>query len=246
MNCKKKNDDLTPLILSFLAFVCATCGRRFGVASNLNRHVKRCILKPVNSPSSSHNSTSGSPPANSPTSSSQLVSSTSTPTPPHESNPSVSRTGKRARVPISPPTRASPSSCSQSPPNAVPGQSTSTATSSSSSSTTTPKPPGQKRRRRAPSPSQWIPGTLQNFNLHSEDSYRATTVPLPPVRRNLPREERNSWDENVNHAPYHPCGWSGTLPGPGLGQGTGLGGKDVRNMNFGGRSGFMLGRVLVF
>ena len=34
---------------------------------------------------------------------------------------------------------------------------------------TTPKPPGQKRRRRAPSPSRWIPGTLQSFNLHSED-----------------------------------------------------------------------------
>jgi hypothetical protein len=114
------------------------------------------------------------------------------------------------------------------------------------SSSSTPKPPGQKRRRRAPSPSQWIPGTLLNFNLHSEDSYRATTVPLPPVRRNLPREERNSWDENVNNTPYHPGGWSGTLPGPGLGQGIGLGGKDVRNVNFGGKGGFMLGRVLVF
>ena len=97
---------------------------------------------------------------------------------------------------------------------------------------TTPKPPGQKRRRRAPSPSQWIPGTLQSFNLHSEDSYRATTVPLLPVHRNLP----NSWDENVDRTPYHPGGWSGTLPGPGLGLGVGLGG----------RRGYMLGRVLVF
>ena len=147
---------------------------------------------------------------------------------------------------ISPPAdgaSASSSANAQSPSDAALGQATATATS------TTPKPPGQKRRRRAPSPSQWIPGTLQNFNLHSEDSYRATTVPLPPVRRNLPREERNSWDENVNHTPYHPGGWSGTLPGPGLGQGIGigLGGKsDVRNMNFGGRGGFMLGRVLVF
>ena len=70
-------------------------------------------------------------------------------------------------------------------------------------------------------------------------------MPLPPVRRNLPKEERNSWDENVNNTPYHPGGWSGTLPGPGLGQGIGLG-KDVRNVNFGGKGGFMLGRVLVF
>lgn len=30
------------------AFKCDTCGRRFGVASNLNRHVRKCILKPVN------------------------------------------------------------------------------------------------------------------------------------------------------------------------------------------------------
>ncbi|KAF8798291.1 hypothetical protein BYT27DRAFT_7203402 [Phlegmacium glaucopus] len=225
------------------AFVCDTCGRRFGVASNLNRHVKRCILKPVNSPSSSHKSSSGSPSANSPTSTSQPVPSISTPPPPHEknANASVPRPGKRAHVPISPTTdSASPPSCSTTTP-------ATTSASSTSTTTTASKPPGQKRRRRAPSPSQWIPGTLQNFNLHSEDSYRATTVPLPPVRRNLPREERNSWDENVNNAPYHPCGWSGTLPGPGLGQGTGLGGKDVRNnMNFGGRSGFMLGRVLVF
>ena len=217
--------------------MCDTCGRRFGVASNLNRHVKRCILKPVNSPSSSHKSSSGSPPANSPTESSP---STSTPTP-HENN--VSRRGRRARV-ISP-SADNNASCSttiaQSPPTNAAVANTSITTTS-----TTPKPPGQKRRRRAPSPSQWIPGTLLNFNLHSEDSYRATTVPLPPVRRNLPREERNSWDENVNHTPYHPGGWSGTLPGPGLGQGIGLGGKDVRNVNFGGRGGFMLGRVLVF
>ena len=150
----------------------------------------------------------------------------------------------------SPADSASSSISAQSSSNAAPGQAGSTVALASESTTTSSsasKPPGQKRRRRAPSPSQWIPGTLQNFNLHSEDSYRATTVPLPPVRRNLPREERNSWDENVNHAPYHPCGWSGTLPGPGLGQGVGLGGKDVRNMNFGGgRGGFMLGRVLVF
>ena len=225
--------------------MCETCGRRFGVASNLNRHVKRCILKPVNSPSSSHKSSSGSPPANSPTSSSP---STSTPTPLHETNVSVSKRGRRARV-ISPPAdnNASCSTSSSAVAQQTPTNVAATATVSSSTSTsTTPKPPGQKRRRRAPSPSQWIPATLQNFNLHSEDSYRATTVPLPPVRRNLPREERNSWDENVDHTPYHPGGWNGTLPGPGLGQGIGLGGKDVRNVNFGGRGGYMLGRVLVF
>lgn len=71
-------------------------------------------------------------------------------------------------------------------------------------------------------------------------------MPLAPVKRNMPREERDSWDENVSSTPYHPSGWKGILPGPGLGLGLGLGGKDVRNINLGGNGGFMLGRVLVF
>ena len=55
----------------------------------------------------------------------------------------------------------------------------------------------------------------------------------------------------MNLTPYHPGGWSGTLPGPGLGGGQGggfgFGGKDVRNnVGFGGKGGFLLGRVLVF
>ncbi|KAF8907671.1 hypothetical protein CPB84DRAFT_1768509 [Gymnopilus junonius] len=221
------------------AFVCDTCGRRFGVASNLNRHVKRCILKPVNTPSPSNKSTSDSPSAttNSPTTSvlvSPLISTMSS----HESNVQAStstlapRPAKRTRAPISPSTG--------------PLSSTSADQPAATSSISKAKPSSQKRRRRAPSPSQWIPGTLQNFNLLSEDSYRVTSVPLPPVRRNPPKEERDSWDENVGHTPYHPCGWSGVLPGPGLGNGLGLGGKDIRNLNLGGRGGFMLGRVLVF
>lgn len=108
-----------------------------------------------------------------------------------------------------------------------------------------PKLPGQKRRRRAPSPSQWVPATLQNLNLLSEDSHRSTSIPLPPVRPNYPKEERDSWNENIGVAPYHPVAWNGTLPGPGLGHGIGLGGKDLRNIELGGRGGVILGRVLV-
>ncbi|KAF8628531.1 hypothetical protein AX15_003842 [Amanita polypyramis BW_CC] len=88
-----------------------------------------------------------------------------------------------------------------------------------------------KRRRRAPSPTQWVPHSLCHFNLFSEDLYKSTTVPLPPVRRCLPREERDSWDENVNATPYHPRGWKNVLPGPGLGICSGLGSRDVRNLN---------------
>ncbi|KAG7439532.1 uncharacterized protein BT62DRAFT_938880 [Guyanagaster necrorhizus] len=61
-------------------YQCETCGRRFGVASNLNRHVKRCILKPVNA----------SLPARS--------SGTPSPTPPMRSSPS-SQAKRRRRAP---------------------------------------------------------------------------------------------------------------------------------------------------
>ncbi|KAG6828414.1 hypothetical protein H0H92_008078 [Tricholoma furcatifolium] len=113
-----------------------------------------------------------------------------------------------------------------------------------SSTTRQPRQGGApKRRRRAPSPSRWVPPSLLSFNLTPPESKKCTPVPLPPVRRNLPKEERDSWDENVSETPYHPRGWKNVLPGPGLG--LGFGGKDVRNLSFGG-SGFMLGRVLVF
>lgn len=226
--------DSSMRVINLPAFVCDTCGRRFGVASNLNRHVKRCILKPVNVTSPSHKSTSGSPssPVDSP--------STSTMSSPNQTHISSAALGKRSRT-----------SSTTSPPDvSLPINDTSSQlialAASSSSASTKSKVSGQKRRRRAPSPSQWVPETLQNFNLLSEDSYRVTQVPLPPVRRNPPHEERDSWDENANQTPYHPCGWRGILPGPGLGHGFGLGGKDMRNLDLGGRGGFMLGRVLVF
>lgn len=67
-----------------------------------------------------------------------------------------------------------------------------------------------------------------------------------PVRRNPPKEERDSWDDNNTADPYHPNGWRGVLPGPGFAAGFGLGGRDLTNINLGGRGGFVLGRVLVF
>lgn len=231
----KSAHDVFPPAL-FPAFVCDTCGRRFGVASNLNRHVKRCITKPVNT--SLGTRSSNSPPASldsqpSPEYSSPTDSMSPRKKPSAITIATVSKSGKRGRGSISPTDEGYTSNPAnaQSPPDA---------------STSKKNPaPAPKRRRRAPSPSHWVPESLRNFNLQSEASYRSAPVPLPPVRRDPPREERDSWDENVSHLPYHPCGWSGVLPGPGLGQGLGLGGKDVRNVNFGGRGGFMLGRVVV-
>lgn len=119
--------------------------------------------------------------------------------------------------------------------------------SSSSSSDNNPSVSGTERRakrpRRAPSPSRWVPASLQNFSL--SPTFQRTSAPLPPVVPNFdpmvgPLEERNSYsritDENTNPAgglaecpegfifrsraerfelaPYHPCGWTGVLPGP--------------------------------
>jgi hypothetical protein len=107
-----------------------------------------------------------------------------------------------------------------------------------------------KRRRRAPSPSRWVPLSLLSFNLSSEENARSVQVPLPPVRRHLPREERDSWDENCAPRPYHPEGWQGTLPGPGFPPNHGLKGREVNKFNFGQGGGtasaFTVGRVLVF
>ncbi|PPQ63546.1 hypothetical protein CVT24_004776 [Panaeolus cyanescens] len=220
------------------AFVCDNCGRRFGVASNLNRHVKRCLAKPFNTSLGGARS-SNSPPASFESSEQSLEYSSSSSMSPRKKPSTIttapgSKAGKRGRAPNSP---VDNNVISSSPPSAQ-----SPPTAHASKNTSSPAP---KRRRRATSPDRWVPASLRNFNLQSEASYQSTPVPLPPVRRNPPREERDSWDENVSHLPYHPCGWSGVLPGPGLSQGLGLGGKDVRNVNFGGRGGFMLGRVVV-
>ncbi|KAF8878454.1 hypothetical protein BD779DRAFT_1663823 [Infundibulicybe gibba] len=219
------------------AFVCDTCGRRFGVASNLNRHVRKCILKPVNTPPSSTKSSSGSPPAS--------------------DAPPVKLVGMLADMHLPVNTRCDPekqisgrsgSGITRTSADALSNESSHCAPQANSAATRAAmrsKPLGQKRRRRAPSPSQWIPCSLLSFNLTSEYSHRSAALPAPPVKRNPPYEERNSWDENTSVQPYHPCGWKGVLPGPGLGLGLGLGGRDVRNLNLGGNGGFMLGRVMV-
>lgn len=194
------------------------------MASNLNRHVRKCILKPIHTASiSSNDSTSGSPSAHSvspvPSNSSQT-----------QANSMSGQNNKRARDAVF---------CAD--------QLTATAQGGQPGPSDI-KPVIQKRRRRAPSPSQWIPYSLSHFNLSSEELQKSAPIPLPPVRRCLPREERDSWDENVNATPYHPRGWKNVLPGPGHGMGVfpAFGGRDVRNLNIGGNGSYMLGRVLVF
>lgn len=77
----------------------------------------------------------------------------------------------------------------------------------------------RKRARRAPSPIRWVPESLKTFDL--TPMTKGTPVPLPPVRPFQDMnvyffEERDSFDENTPVNPYHPRGWTGRLPGPGL------------------------------
>ncbi|KAG9310449.1 hypothetical protein JVU11DRAFT_9590 [Chiua virens] len=181
------------------AFVCDTCGRRFGVASNLNRHVKRCILKPVNA-------------ANRVQMTASTTASATPSTPPTVDRPASTRPKHSPRLPH--PIVLNP------PPNAV-----------------------VAHRR----PSQWIPQSLADFNITPAEYTKPTSVPLPPVTAYKDPvteewiEERNSWDENVGVLPYHPCGWKGTLPGPGIG----LGGKDVMNLGLVNGGTYVMGRLVM-
>lgn len=189
------------------------------MASNLNRHVRKCILKPIHAASvSSNDSTSGSP--------AHSVS----PVPSNSSQTQASCTSgqnnKRVRDPaFSADQFMAPAQVEQSGPSDV-------------------KTVIQKRRRRAPSPSQWIPYSLSHFNLSSEELQKSSPIPLPPVRRCLPREERDSWDENVNTTPYHPRGWKNVLPGPGHSFYSGFCSRNLNNI--GGNGSYILGGVLVF
>lgn len=214
------------------AFVCEICKRRFGVASNLNRHVKRCALKPVNMSSSPRMSSSGSPPStdemspqSSPIAQSPEFSFARFPDVSHKrgSISSVSSTSSsRGRTSLSPLQSNLPAA----------GQ------------TSSPGVNTQKRRRRAPSPSRWVPASLLNFNLTSSDLHRSVSLPLKPVRRDLPREERDSWDENAQ-TPYHPGNWNGILAGPGLPEHqVGMRSKDLGKSHYGGGAGaFRVSRV---
>lgn len=210
--------------------MCDTCGRRFGVASNLNRHVKRCILKPVNAANRA------------PMSANVTTTSSSSSTPPSTDAPPP------LRVPTA--TGDTPSF-----PPAAPVRSSYKRTRDNDADTTSPpdsptqsssKPPA-KRRRRAPSPSQWIPQSLVDFNITPPEYTKPSPVPLPPVTAYKDAssdewiEERNSWDENVDPFPYHPCGWKGTLPGPGIG----LGGKDMMNLGLVNGGTYVMGRLVM-
>jgi hypothetical protein len=222
----------------FLAFVCETCGRRFGVASNLNRHVRRCVLRPVNSQTSAvegDDPRTGSPNTAKQESHSGTATASSDPA---NANQTKSKRTRSAATSSHPGSFNQSDSQAQSQPRGGPPP-------------VDPKQrPATKRRRRAPSPTPWIPFSLLAFDLNPVEFHKSTPVPLPPVSPSTMGrwvEERNSWDENVGLAPYH-RDWTGKLPGPGLGMGLGLGlglgGRDVGNLA--GTGGYFMGRLSLF
>ncbi|KAG6333435.1 hypothetical protein ID866_5656 [Astraeus odoratus] len=263
------------------AFVCDTCGRRFGVASNLNRHVKRCVLKPVNlanranqtsnsgatSATTTTTTTASATPSTSamasPAASSSTSSSTSSApvhahaharglessTSPDLSACATARSHKRGRETDAFELPAPAASGTNANMNTDTNTNTNTNTNTDTNTCATAPKPAIKRRRRAPSPMQWVPQSLVHFTISQQGEHtKATAVPLPPVSTVRDAmsdgwvEERNSWDEDVAVLPYHPCGWKGTLPGPGLSRAAKEGGEGGGLVNGGS---YVMGRLVM-
>ncbi|RPD58484.1 hypothetical protein L226DRAFT_718 [Lentinus tigrinus ALCF2SS1-7] len=192
------------------AFSCESCGRRFGVASNLNRHAKTCRAAHA-APASS----ASAPPPSS-------ASESGTPAAPNEARPTSASDPRESAPAVADDAHAASSTSTANPvPRRAPRKRKSDGEDPSvpdpSSERQQPRP--RKRARRAPSPERWVPDSLRTFDL--TPVAKSTPVPLPPVRPfadsyNHLIEERDSFDENASATPYHPRGWKGRLPGPGL------------------------------
>ncbi|KAI0321454.1 hypothetical protein OF83DRAFT_1080923 [Amylostereum chailletii] len=192
------------LILLILAYTCEICGHRFGVASNLNRHARKCRLRPVNSrglPASSSNAASSS-------------DASSEPGPSDSTSPAPTLREERSESPETPGPKRGP---------AHGRTSISTVEAAAGATVGTTR---KRRSRRAPSPVIWVPNSLSRFAIGSVK--KACQMPLEPV---LPFhddkcwEERDSYEEQPSELPYHPDGWRGRLPGPGL--------RDIMNTTLG-------------
>ncbi|KZT09070.1 uncharacterized protein LAESUDRAFT_757236 [Laetiporus sulphureus 93-53] len=202
------------------AFACETCGRRFGVLSNLNRHAKKCASRPVNQAATARAEVPATPSSS---------ASTSIESPADTGGDAAPVAGPSGRGQPEDPTTASTE------PRRNRKRKPATSSEDSTPAASTDRAARPKRIRRAPSPSRWVPDSLRLFDL--TPIVKSTPVPLPPVQpaedSNIQAyEERDSFDENLSPTPYHPNGWKGRLPGPGLM------GKDVMNTSG--------GRILIF
>jgi len=193
------------MTIEFPAFVCNTCGYRFSVASNLKRHARKCVLRPVNS----HPLSISDKPQ------SEDCRSEAVPvTPEFQCGTSNDAVVSNRAVAIDVASESSTTPSSQTGKRVYGDDAV---VQGPSSLAQRPKPTA-KRRRRAPSPMRWVPDSLLAFDLCPIEATKATSVPLPPVMpaRDHPFEERNSWDTSFGRRPYHPEEWLGKLPGPGF------------------------------
>lgn len=172
--------------------MCDTCGRRFGVASNLNRHVKRCILKPVNTANRT----------------SQMTSSDS------------AGTSQEVASVLPPSAASSAAASSDSDPRPNKRTRDEPATSPSEQPKASAKRRRRAPSPSQWIPTSLLPFNL--FPVESTKATTVPLPPVTAVKDEVSNEwveERNSWDETVGLTPYHPCGWKGTLPGPAVGFG---------------------------
>ncbi|KAI0085707.1 hypothetical protein BDY19DRAFT_908914 [Irpex rosettiformis] len=259
---------------SLPAHTCEMCNRRFGVASNLNRHRRICPHR-ASASAATIASASSSVIVTDPTLSSSLASPELSNTNSNPPTPESTSASRRTR------TRPPPNEHQQSEPILASSSSSSLTFDSSSPFSPSPPPASQPRRRRRRPQSHpiWVPDSLRNFDI--SPYLKSVPVPLPPVHPSssssppspspspfppsrLPAshilslppsppppslpyvEERDSFADlsNVTDAPYHPRGWVGRLPGPAA-DGMGVGGMSMAGS--GGREGGVSGgRVLVF
>jgi hypothetical protein len=187
-----------------VAFACETCGRRFGVLSNLNRHVRRCALRADNTAAEGTSSSSDTSDA--------VVGSPEYQ--PHDAlSPSTVRGDSEPVAEV--PTTVSLGGASAPAPTAPPRRGrAATATIDAAGSGGISR---KRRSRRAPSPSQWVPASLQAFDLTlTKDACLLPLAPVLPYKSGAFWEERDSYEGDTAEHPYHPLGWRGKLPGPGL------------------------------
>jgi len=187
------------------AYACDTCGRRFGVLSNLNRHAKKCAQRPVNQGASAQAAVPGSSAEG--TTHAEVAAPVEIAA--EVAGPSTATTSAIALQAISAPSEQTRGRKRKAAPPTEGDQDDQAAEVSRK----------ERRPRRKKSPMRWVPDSLKLYDLALTN--KATPVPLSPVRPFVDSngkvlEERDSYAPDVHDAPYHPRGWMGRLPGPGL------------------------------
>lgn len=170
--------------------MCDKCGRRFGVNSNLNRHVKRCTIR----------------------STSTTADIIAIPTPPTAALSANHTTPAPITATALTHTALRATKRRHGSPTPLP--------SPFGDSNSHPRPSIKRRRRAPSPSQWVPPSLLgfNLFPIEFSQSTAVPLLPVFPHYDGTEwSEERDSGAEGVESTPYHPCSWNGTLPGPALG-----------------------------